>query len=75
MDAPAKKQPAVVELRASDLNGNGGVFCPSPVAGMKLWNTHPRIFLDVAGTGEARCAYCGTIYKLKEGEHFGHGGH
>ncbi|TFZ06685.1 zinc-finger domain-containing protein [Ramlibacter henchirensis] len=72
MDAPAKKQ-TVVELRASDLNGNGGVFCPSPVAGMKLWNTHPRIFLDVARTGEARCAYCGTIYKLKEGEHVGRG--
>ena len=74
MDAPTKKQPPVVELRASDLNGNGGVFCPSPVAGMKLWNTHPRIFLDVARTGEARCAYCGTIYKLREGEHVG-GGH
>lgn len=74
MDAPAtKKQPAVVELRATDLNANGGVFCPSPVAGMKLWNTHPRIFLDVARTGEARCAYCGTIYKLKDGEHFGPG--
>lgn len=73
MDAPAKKPPAVVELTARDLNGNGGVFCPSPVAGMKLWNTHPRIFLDIAGTGEARCAYCGTVYKLKEGEHVGHG--
>jgi uncharacterized Zn-finger protein len=72
MDAPAKKQ-TVVELRASDLNGNGGVFCPSPVAGMKLWNTHPRIFLDVARTGEARCAYCGTIYKLREGEQVRHG--
>ena len=74
MDAPAKKPSAVVELLAADLNANGGVFCPSPVAGMKLWNGHPRIFLDVARTGEARCAYCGTIYKLKEGEHFG-GGH
>ena len=74
MDAPAKKQASVVELRASDLNGNGGVFCPSPVAGMKLWNTHPRIFLDIAHTGEAKCAYCGTVYRLREGEHFG-GGH
>lgn len=75
MDAPAtKKQPTVIELRAADLNANGGVFCPSPAAGMKLWNSHPRIFLDVARTGEARCAYCGTIYKLKDGEHFG-GGH
>ena len=75
MDAPAtKKQPTVIELRAADLNANGGVFCPSPAAGMKLWNNPPRIFPDVARTGEARCAYCGTIYKLKDGEHFG-GGH
>ncbi|MGE4241304.1 zinc-finger domain-containing protein [Ramlibacter sp.] len=68
------RKASVVELLAKDLNANGGVFCPSPIAGMKLWNGHPRIFLDVAGTGEAKCAYCGTVYKLKEGEHFD-GGH
>ncbi len=62
----------VVELLASDLNASGGIFCPSAKAGMKLWNTHPRIFLDIARTGQAKCAYCGTVYKLKEGEHFGH---
>lgn len=66
-----KKKEAVVELTARDLNANGGVFCPSPVAGMKLWNTHPRVFLDVASSGAAKCPYCGTVYKLKEGEHFG----
>jgi len=65
---------AVVELAAKDLNGNGGVFCPSPLAGMKLWNSHPRIFLDIASSGAAKCPYCGTVYKLREGEHFG-GGH
>jgi uncharacterized Zn-finger protein len=73
MTTVEKKQSAI-ELTARDLNANGGVFCPSPVAGMKLWNGHPRIFLDVARTGEAKCAYCGTVYKLKEGEHFS-GGH
>ena len=73
MNAPARKD-TVIELSASDLNGNGGIFCPSPVAGMKLWNNHPRIFLDIARSGEAKCAYCGTVYRLKEGEHFG-GGH
>ncbi|HSV45102.1 MAG TPA: zinc-finger domain-containing protein [Ramlibacter sp.] len=73
MQASARKQ-AVVELLAKDLNANGGIYCPSPVAGMKLWNTHPRVFLDVGHSGEAKCAYCGTVYRLKEGEHFG-GGH
>jgi uncharacterized Zn-finger protein len=28
----------------------------------------------VAHSGEAKCPYCSTIYKLKAGEHFG-GGH
>jgi uncharacterized Zn-finger protein len=72
MSTVAKKE-TVVELLAKDLNANGGVFCPSPVAGMKLWNTHPRVFLDVARDGAVKCPYCGTVYKLKDGEHFGAG--
>ncbi len=74
MTAATAKKDFVVELLAKDLNANGGVFCPNPAAGMKLWNNHPRIYLDVAATGEARCAYCGTVYRLKAGEHFD-GGH
>jgi len=73
--ATAPRQPAaVVELAATDLNAQGGVFCPSPVAHMKLWNTHPKVYLDVARTGEAKCPYCGTLYRLKAGEVFA-GGH
>ena len=60
--------PAVVELLAAELNAQGGVYCPSPVARMKLWNTHPRVYLDVAHTGAAKCPYCGTVYRLKAGE-------
>jgi uncharacterized Zn-finger protein len=69
----AVRTPATVELRASDLNAHGGVFCPSPLADMKIWNTHPKVYLDVARTGEARCPYCGTVYRLKDGESVGHG--
>ena len=72
MDQAVRKD-FVVELLASDLNANGQVFCPSPKADMKLWNSHPRIYLDVARSGEAKCPYCGTVYKLKAGEHFAHG--
>jgi uncharacterized Zn-finger protein len=61
-----------VELLAADLNPQGGVFCPSPKADMKLWNSHPKVYLDVAKTGEAKCPYCGTVYKLKAGEVVGH---
>ncbi len=62
---------APVELLAKDLNHQGGVYCPSPLAGMKIWDGHPKVYLDVAKTGEAKCPYCGTVYKLKAGEHFG----
>lgn len=61
---------STVELLAKDLNAQGGVFCPSPLADMKTWNTHPKVYLDVGRAGEAKCPYCGTIYKLKDGEHF-----
>ena len=57
---------AVVELAAADLVGPGVVHCPNPK--MPLWSTHPRVFIDVATTGEGRCPYCGTAYRLKGGE-------
>jgi uncharacterized Zn-finger protein len=40
---------------------------------MKLWNTHPKVYLDVAKTGSAKCPYCGNVYQLKAGEVVGHG--
>ena len=65
-----KVDTAPVELLAKDLNHQGGVFCPSPLAHMKIWNSHPKVYLDVGLAGEAKCPYCGTVYKLKDGEHF-----
>ncbi len=64
---------ATVELKASDLNQQGGVFCPNPKADMKLWNNHPKVYLNVAAKGEAKCPYCGTVYKLAAGEVVAHG--
>ena len=60
-----------IELLAKDLNAQGGVFCPSAKADMTLWNTHPKVYLDVASSGKAKCPYCGTEYKLRDGEHVG----
>lgn len=62
---------SAVELLAADLNPQGGIHCPSPKADMKIWNSHPKVYLDVARTGEARCPYCGTVYRLKAGEAVG----
>ncbi len=57
---------AEVEVAAKDLQGPGVVFCPNPK--MPLWSTHPRVYIDVATTGEGQCPYCSTRYKLKPGE-------
>ena len=62
-----------VELLANDLNTQGGVFCPSTKADKKVWNSHPKVYLDVAREGHAKCPYCGTVYQLKAGETVGHG--
>jgi len=57
-----------VIVSSGDLNGHGGVFCPNPKADMKLWNSHPKVYLDVSKTGSAKCPYCGTLYTLKHSE-------
>lgn len=57
----------VVEVTAQDLP----LHCPMP--SVKLWDTHPRVFLDIARTGSAQCPYCGTRYTLAGGaSHSGH---
>ncbi|MDR2852491.1 MAG: zinc-finger domain-containing protein [Burkholderiaceae bacterium] len=60
----------VVELAAADLLRGGDVCCPNPKAGMKQWNGHPRVYLNMAHaeSGQVRCPYCGTLYRLKAGE-------
>ena len=67
MNYPAKTPAAVVELVASDLVGEGVIFCPNPK--MALWSGHPRVFIEVATAGGGKCPYCGTLYRLKSGEH------
>ena len=56
----------IVEVAAKDLQGGHSVYCPNPK--MALWSGHPRVFIDVATTGEGKCPYCGTVYRLKAGE-------
>lgn len=56
-----KQTMAVVELDSKDLPA----YCPNPA--MPIWSSHPRVFLDMASNGEAKCPYCGTVYRLKPG--------
>ena len=46
------------------------LHCPTPE--MKLWNTHPRVFLPIESKGEILCPYCGTHYVLEGGALAGH---
>lgn len=36
--------------------------CPMPT--MTLWDSHPRVFLPIESTGEAKCPYCGAQYHM-----------
>lgn len=48
------------EVRRRDLP----LSCPMP--GMYLWNSHPKVFLPVEDSGEAKCPYCGARYVLSD---------
>ena len=61
---------STVEVVANELQGHGVVFCPNPR--MPLWSNHPRVFIDIATTGEGKCPYCGTLYRLAPGERLAH---
>ncbi|MEN9704227.1 MAG: hypothetical protein RLZZ393_106 [Pseudomonadota bacterium] len=47
------------EVETADLP----LSCPMPE--MALWNSHPRVFLPIEKTGQAKCPYCGAEYSLR----------
>jgi len=58
MSLPSELDRKSLEVTAADLP----LHCPLP--SQKLWNTHPRVYLPIEKTREARCPYCGTLYTL-----------
>lgn len=48
------------EVRKRDLP----LSCPMP--GMYLWNSHPKVYLPIEASGQAKCPYCGADYFLGE---------
>lgn len=59
-ETSAAQSPAVFELDGTDLPA----YCPNPA--MPAWSSHPRVFIEMSH-GEAKCPYCGTLYKMKPG--------
>lgn len=49
----------VYHITAADLP----LSCPMP--NMRLWNSHPRVFLPIKETGHERCPYCGAEFILE----------
>lgn len=39
------------------------LHCPMP--GMSLWDAHPRVYLPIEKSREAKCPYCGAEFRLK----------
>lgn len=52
-------EPREIEVSEKDLP----LHCPT--ADAPLWSRHPRVFLDVAQSGQVLCPYCGTKYVFK----------
>ena len=52
----------VYEITRADLP----LHCPMP--SMYLWNSHPKVYLAVEATGEAKCPYCSSTYRLLDDE-------
>lgn len=58
---------AVITVLAQDLDRQGAVFCPTKqhTEGFSIANGgHPRVYLDLARTGKAKCSYCGTEFRF-----------
>lgn len=36
-----------------------------PLDSMSLWNSHPRVYLPIEKTGQAKCPYCGAEFILE----------
>ena len=58
--------PANAEHRYAVSRAELPLSCPMP--GMYLWNSHPKVYLPVEETGEAKCPYCGAEYFLQGGD-------
>lgn len=42
------------------------LHCPMP--GTYLWNSHPKVYLPIEKTGQAKCPYCSASYELVDSD-------
>ncbi len=56
------QQSANAETRYEVTQADLPLHCPT--SSMSRWDSHPRVFLDIKKSGEAKCPYCGALYIL-----------
>jgi uncharacterized Zn-finger protein len=60
----AAATPANAENRYEVSRAELPLSCPTPA--MTLWNSHPRVYLPLQATGQAKCPYCGAVFVVKD---------
>ncbi len=61
---PAQPLQANARNQYQVLPGDLPLSCPMPA--MALWNSHPKVYLPIEATGQAKCPYCGAQFNLKK---------
>ncbi len=64
MSQASNEKPSNTENQYTVSKDDLPLHCPMP--GTSLWNSHPRVFLAIENTGQAKCPYCGAEYTLAE---------
>ena len=59
--------PANTEQRYTVTKADLPLSCPTHK--MKLWNSHPRVYLPIEETGKEQCPYCGAEFVLTDEPH------
>ncbi len=59
--ATANLKPANAERVYAVTAADMPLSCPTPA--MHLWNSHPRVYLPIEAGGDAKCPYCGALFK------------
>lgn len=63
-DKHGDKRPANAESSYTVHRADLPLSCPTP--DMELWNSHPRVYLPIEKTGQAKCPYCGAEFRLED---------
>jgi uncharacterized Zn-finger protein len=71
----ARRRPGTIEDQLAQANSEkvykvtrADLPLHCPMSDSYLWNSHPKIYLPIEETGEAKCPYCSASYELVDDE-------